>query len=159
MIYLSVQERDFDVGREYQELVQASAHAGAIVFFVGLVRDFYPQLSPAKDNAEKIDYIELTHYPGMTESLCEIIMHKAQQRFGISAARVIHRVGRLKAGEQIVFVAVSGEHRKAAFDAAQFIMDYLKTQATLWKREVGSRGAKWVAMKESDNEATERWEN
>ena len=143
---------DFDVGEQYRAVAQAAPQAGAIVFFVGLVRDLYSPTEKAQ-----VDFIELEHYAGMTETLCTAIIDEAWQRFGFDSARIVHRVGKLEAGDQIVFVAVASRHRSSAFDAAQFIMDYLKTRATFWKKEVGDHGERWLGIKESDKKASERW--
>lgn len=148
-----VGEADFDVATEYAKLSEASAHAGALVFFVGLVRDLYP----SEIVGEAVTHLELEHYPGMTEALCEQILYEANQRFPFDGATVMHRVGKLSVGEQIVLVAISSRHRENAFQAAQFVMDYLKTRATFWKKEVGSKGAEWLGVKEKDRQAAGRW--
>jgi len=148
-----VGEDDFDVNAEYQRVCQAAPHAGAVVFFVGLVRDLYAD----QTGDESVDYLELQHYPGMTETLCHDIIQQAHQRFPFDCAHVLHRVGKLHSGEQIVMVAVASRHRENAFQAAQFIMDYLKTRATLWKKEVGSQGAEWLGVKDKDKAAEKRW--
>ncbi len=153
MIAIDIREHDFNIGDEYAELCSQAPRAGAVVFFVGLVRDLY-----VDESDDRVDHIELSHYAGMTETLCESICQQANERFPYDAARVVHRVGKLAAGAQIVFVAVASRHRENAFQAAQYIMDYLKTNATLWKKEVGSRGENWVGMKENDQQATLRWE-
>jgi len=142
---------DFDVGVEYARLCADSPKSGAVVFFVGLVRDFY------SESEGSIEYLELEHYPGMTESLCQEIIEEARSRFQIDATRVIHRVGKIAANEQIVMVAVASRHRDDAFQAAQFIMDFLKTRATFWKKEVGSQGEQWLGLKDQDREASKRW--
>lgn len=147
---------DFDVGLEYSRLCAASPHSGAVVFFVGLVRDLYNVNDP-KTTENAIEYLELEHYPGMTESLCQEIIDEAASRYPFDKARVIHRVGKLYANQQIVMVAVASRHRENAFQAAQFIMDYLKTRATFWKKEVGARGENWLGLKDKDIDATERW--
>lgn len=147
---------DFDVGLEYANVCDNSQHAGAVVFFVGLVRDFYNPNASGQPNNE-IHYLELEHYPGMTESLCQEIIDDAAVRYPFDYARIIHRVGKLTANEQIVMVAVSSRHRENAFQAAQFIMDYLKTRATFWKKEVGDKGQQWLGMKEKDINAVKRW--
>ena len=157
-----IQNQDFDVGLEYQRLCDANPKAGAVVFFVGLVRDFYSepeQASEDSDSSPNIDYLELEHYAGMTESLCQETITQAIARFGVADARVIHRVGKLSARAQIVFVAVAGQHRSEAFQAAEFIMDYLKSTATIWKKEVGSDGAHWLGMKDKDAQAAKRWKS
>ena len=156
-------EANFDVAQEYEALRKYAPKAGAIVFFVGLVRDLYGdknEESPNKnvsEKAERVDYIELTHYAGMTELLCQKIIEEADELFSPDAIRVVHRVGKLYSGEQIVMVAVASSHREQAFKACQFVMDYLKTRATLWKKEVGERGEKWVSLKEKDQAAANRW--
>lgn len=153
MIRVEIQQADFDVAEEYAALCAAAPKAGAIVTFVGLVRDFYDD----PDSADSIDHIELTHYAGMTEALCQQIVDEAHDQYQFDAATVIHRVGKLSAGEQIVLVAIASRHRDKGFAAAQFIMDYLKTRATLWKKEIGSRGTQWIGLKDKDAQAAERW--
>ena len=147
-----IQQGDFDVGLEYQHLCDAAGNAGAVVFFVGLVRELYEILSD-----DRVDYIQLEHYPGMTESLIQAIVDEARDKFPFEAATVIHRVGKVYANQQIVMVAISSRHRDNAFKAAQFIMDYLKTRAPLWKKEVGSKGEQWLGTKQSDHEAARLW--
>ncbi len=149
-----VGEADFSVADEYRATCDLAPHAGAVVFFVGLVRDFYAD----KAADESVDYIELQHYPGMTESLCSEIVDQAHQRYPFEYARVLHRVGKLYAGDQIVMVAVAAQHRENAFQAAQFIMDFLKNRATFWKKEVGSRGQQWLGVKDKDKKALKRWQ-
>ncbi len=146
-------KQDFDVGEEYAKVCALAPKAGAVVFFVGLVRDLYDPENPS----ETIDFLELEHYPGMTESLCYDIIEQAESRFPFDVARVIHRVGKIHASEQIVMVAVASRHRDNAFQAAQFIMDYLKTRATFWKKEVGTKGEQWLGRKDRDVDATSRW--
>lgn len=140
------------MGEQYQAMLQVAPHAGAIVFFVGLVRDFYTPSEPSK-----VSHIELEHYAGMTEALCQDIIDRAQRRFAFDTARIVHRIGKLSAGEQIVFVAVASRNRDSAFQAAQFIMDFLKTRATFWKKEVGDNGQQWLGVKDSDEKASKRW--
>lgn len=151
---VEIVDADFDVGIEYQALCQSAPKAGAVVLFVGLVRDLYDD----EDDADKIEYLELTHYAGMTETLCQQIVEQARQQYPFDAIRLIHRVGRLYANEQIVMVAVASRHRDNAFQASRYIMDYLKTQATLWKKEVGSRGEHWIGMKQKDRDAVKHWQ-
>jgi molybdopterin synthase catalytic subunit len=148
-----IQSDDFDVAAEYSQLCEVAPRAGAIVFFVGLVRDLYDDIRVD----QRIDYIELSHYAGMTETLCLQIVEEARVKYSFDAARVVHRVGKLYAGDQIVMVAIASRHRQAAFSAAQYIMDYLKTRATLWKKEVGSRGETWIGLKASDEAAVQKW--
>lgn len=146
---------NFDVGTEYQLLCDAAPRSGAVVLFVGLVRDLYEEAS----EDQTIEYLELEHYPGMTEKLCQDIVDEARLRYPFDKAKVIHRVGKIYAAEQIVMVAVASRHRDNAFQAAQFIMDYLKTRATLWKKEVGAKGQQWLGVKDKDVAAAERWES
>ncbi len=148
-----VGESDFDVAKEYQALCNAAPHAGAVVFFVGLVRDFYSD----QNEEQRVNRIELQHYAGMTERLCVEIIQQAHERFTLDGARVLHRVGKLSAGDQIVMVAVASRHRESAYQASQFIMDYLKTRATFWKREIGTRGSQWLGVKAQDQQAAQRW--
>ena len=156
-----IQTVDFDVAGEYAALCQLAPKSGAVVFFVGLVRDLYGDTvankSTDSEPDDAIDYLELTHYQGMTEKLCQQIVDEARTRYPFDAARVIHRVGKLYSGDQIVMVAIASRHRDAAFNAAQFIMDYLKTRATLWKKEVGTRGEQWIGIKDKDASAANKW--
>lgn len=148
---------NFDVGVEYSRLCEACPQSGAVVFFIGLVRDLYDSSKLSSAN-KKIEYLELEHYPGMTEALCQEIVDEAATRYQFDKARVIHRVGKIHANEQIVMVAVASNHRESAFQAAQFIMDYLKTRATFWKKEVGDNGQQWLGRKDKDIAAAARWE-
>lgn len=152
-------EDDFDVAAEYAQLCKRAPRSGAVVFFVGLVRDLYEpaQQQESAQQHETVDYIDLQHYEGMTEALCGEIVEQARARYGFDAVRLIHRVGKIYAGEQIVMVAVASHHRQKAFAAVQFIMDYLKTRATLWKKEVGSRGELWIGLKDKDADAADCW--
>ena len=147
---VSVQEADFDVGAETATLTAGDARAGAVASFVGLVRDV--------NDGAGISEMTLEHYPGMTEKALEAIVAEAKARWDICAVRVIHRVGRLLPCDRIVFVAVSSAHRGEAFAACEFIMDYLKTKAPFWKREVTPDGARWVDARETDDSAAARWE-
>lgn len=164
MFDVRVTEQDFDVGQEYAKVRDASPQSGAIVFFVGLVRDFYSQqqmdsqeVLSCANTAEQIEYLELQHYAGMTETLCMQIIEQAKQRWALQSACIVHRVGKLKGAEQIVMVSVASAHRKNAFEAAQFMMDFLKTKATFWKKEVGTQGQNWVEQKQSDLAAAHHW--
>jgi len=154
MNHVVICEQDFDVGEEYAKICAQAPKAGAVVFFVGLVRDLYDLQNPN----EVVEFLELEHYPGMTESLCHEIIAKAAARFRFDSVRVVHRIGRIKSSEQIVMVAVASRHRDSAFQAAQFIMDYMKTRATFWKKEVGSKGEQWLGLKDKDKGATDRWQ-
>ncbi len=142
-------ESDFDVGTEYAQLCSDLPGAGALVSFVGRVRDLNESTSVAS--------LELQHYPGMTEKLIQQIIDQAKKSWDIDRVRVIHRVGTLCPTDQIVFVGVASAHRKEAFAAAEFIMDYLKTKATFWKRESDGHKAEWLDMKDSDIAASQRW--
>ena len=145
---ISIQNEDFDTGAEIRAL-QGNGRVGAIVSFTGLVRD----LAGHGD----VTAIELEHYPAMTQKSLEAIVSQAKERWPLLATRVIHRIGYLAAGEQIVLVAVSSSHRQAAFDGAAFIMDYLKSQAPFWKKEYVDGVGHWVDAKESDGAALARW--
>jgi molybdopterin synthase catalytic subunit len=146
---LSIQTEDFDLATEYQSLRQLSSEVGAVVTFTGLVRDFEGQGS--------IDSLSLQHYPGMTEKLLQQIVDQANSRWQLLGTTVVHRVGKLLPSEQIVFVGVASQHRAAAFEAAQFIMDYLKTKATFWKKVDQKGQQQWVESKASDQAASQRW--
>ena len=146
-IVVQVQSENFCVGTQYQLLSQDS-RCGAVVTFTGLVREL---------SSGDLQQMTLEHYPGMTEQALHDIAAEAQQRWQLGAVRVIHRIGALTPNEQIVFVGVASAHRAAAFAAAQFVMDYLKTRAPFWKKEQSSQGEAWVAAKASDQDAAERW--
>ena len=145
-IHIRVSEADFDLGAEYAAL-QTSTGIGAIVAFTGLVRD-WPGGSA----------MTLEHYPGMTERALGQIAENAQARWPLTGITLIHRVGRLAPGEQIVLVLTASAHRKAAYEANEFIMDYLKTEAPFWKQETGAAGTHWVDAREADTAARQRWE-
>ena len=147
---VSVRHADFDLSAEVAALRSADAGVGAVAAFVGTVRDL--------GDGAAITGLELEHYPGMTEAAIESMIDAAQQRFDIRAARVVHRVGPLRLGEQIVLVAVTAAHRGQAFQACEFLMDYLKTQAPFWKKEHRPDGsAEWVDARVADDEALARW--
>ena len=142
-----ITEEDFDVAYEHQQL--KSSKAGAIVTFTGTVRDL-------QENYE-LRAMTLEHYSGMTEIEIEKIVVEAKMRWPLEKVIVIHRVGRLLPTENIVFVGCSSAHRAAAFDSANFIMDFLKTRAPFWKKEEGPNGAIWVDARDSDSLALDRW--
>lgn len=142
-----IQEADFDLAETYRQLRDPGL--GACVLFVGLVRDF--------NDLGEVRGLELEHYPGMTESAISAMADEAGQRWPIERVQVVHRVGQLGPGDQIVLVAVAGTHRHAAFAACEFIMDYLKTAAPIWKKELGPDGGRWVDAKDSDRDARDRW--
>jgi len=148
---VSIQSADFDLSQEVAALRDGDGGVGAVVSFVGTVRDRNGG-GPADISA-----MELEHYPGMTESAIEAMIDAAMQRFDIRGARVMHRVGRLLPGEQIVLVAVTSAHRGQAFQACEFLMDYLKTQAPFWKKETTATGARWVDARVADDDALRRW--
>jgi molybdopterin synthase catalytic subunit len=147
---VSVRPEDFDLAAEVAALRAGDAGVGAVASFVGTVRDH--------GDGRAVSAMELEHYPGMTERAIEQMIDAAAARFDIRAARVVHRVGRLAPGEQIVLVAVTSAHRAEAFQACEFLMDYLKTQAPFWKKETGSDGqARWVDARSADDAALARW--
>lgn len=143
---VSVQSADFDVGSETAALAAGRHDVGAVANFVGLVR-----------GGDGLVSMTLEHYPAMTRKSLEEIVAQAESRWSLLDVRVIHRVGRLLPGEQIVFVGVASSHRGDAFAACEFIMDYLKTRAPFWKKEETADGARWVDARESDTEAASRW--
>jgi molybdopterin synthase catalytic subunit len=144
-----VQTADFDLGAEVAALRAEDGGVGAIASFVGTVRD--------RSDGQGVSRMELEHYPGMTEAAIEAMIDEALRRFDLRAARVVHRVGELAVGEQIVLVAVTSAHRAAAFQGCEFLMDYLKTQAPFWKKETTPEGARWVDAREADDAALARW--
>lgn len=143
-----VGQDNFQVSDEYQWLAECDDD-GAVVTFTGKVRN--------QNLGDKVSGLILEHYPGMTEKALIDIVSTARSRWSLQRVTIIHRVGELYAGEQIVFVGVSTAHRHEAFEAAQFIMDYLKTRAPFWKREATAAGERWVEAKESDEHAARRW--
>jgi molybdopterin synthase catalytic subunit len=155
---VSVQTADFDVGAEIAALTAGSAEAGAVASFVGLVRaDKVADEKVGAGATAPVHAMTLEHYPGMTEKALEEIVVQARGRWSLLGVRVIHRVGRLRPGERIVFAAVASSHRHDAFAACEFIMDYLKTQAPFWKNEETPSGGRWVDARESDDAALSRW--
>lgn len=146
---LAIQTQDFDVSQELTLLRQGDARVGAVCSFVGTVRE--------RNEGSAVSSMELEHYPGMTEKAIEAMLAQAQQRFDIYAARIIHRVGLLQPQDQIVLVAVTSAHRGMSFQACEFLMDYLKTQAPFWKKEVTPAGSRWVDARVSDDQALARW--
>jgi molybdopterin synthase catalytic subunit len=146
---VSIQTQDFDVSHELAALRKGDARVGAVCSFLGTVREL--------NDGSSVASMELEHYPGMTEKSISAMMEEAKKRFDIFAARVIHRVGLLHPEDQIVFVAVTSAHRGESFKACEFLMDYLKTQAPFWKKEVTPEGARWVDARLSDDQALARW--
>ena len=147
---VSVQTGDFDIAAEIDALTRQDRNIGAVVSFTGLVREMTGQGA--------ISTMELEHYPGMTERALAEIVAAAQARWPLQGVRIIHRHGPLAPGDRIVLVLTASHHRQAAFEAAEFLMDYLKTRAPFWKKEDGPVGAKWVDARESDDDAMDRWQ-
>ncbi|WP_221793613.1 molybdopterin synthase catalytic subunit MoaE [Oceanobacter mangrovi] len=151
-----VQSDDFDVASEYQQLCTNNPDDGAVVFFVGRVRDL--------NDGDQVQQLELQHYPGMTEKALGSIVADARQRWQLGRVRLIHRVGPMNVEDQIVFVGVSSPHRGNAFDAAAFIMDFLKSRAPFWKKERildgqgQTQSERWVEARDSDQQALQRWQ-
>lgn len=148
---IRVQTEDFDLNAELLQLRAADPKIGAIVSFVGTVRDV--------NDGAGVAEMELEHYPGMTEKALQEIVDQALARWPLFDALVIHRVGPLQPLEQIVLVAVTAAHRGDAFAACEFIIDYLKTQAPFWKKEQTPHGARWVDARSSDDVARDKWEH
>lgn len=145
-----VQDEDFDVSVLQAQLLLGKAAEGAVATFTGYVR--------SRNENRNVHCLELEHYPGMTERSVLTILEECGQRWPVLSAGVVHRVGKLKPGDQIVWVGVSSSHREASFAACEFIMDYLKTRAPFWKKELGPEGGHWVDARTSDNERAERWQ-
>jgi len=146
---VSVQREDFDISVEMARLSAADPEIGAVVSFTGLVRQM--------TNDGPIGAMELEHYPGMTERALQEIAAEAQARWPLQGVRVIHRYGRLEPGDRIVLVLTASRHRQAAFEAAEFLMDYLKTRAPFWKKEDHASGARWLDARDADDSAAARW--
>ena len=144
-----IQTEDFDVGAEVNAMRLSNPNIGAVVSFVGQVRDLY--------DGDNVASMTLDHYPGMTEKSLESIVEQAKNRWAIEDALVVHRVGELKPLDQIVLVLVASAHRKDAFAACEFMMDYLKTEAPFWKKEQTPSGERWVEARDSDDQAKSRW--
>ncbi|MEM9369646.1 MAG: molybdenum cofactor biosynthesis protein MoaE [Pseudomonadota bacterium] len=144
---VSVQDADFDITAETRLLTGGNTGVGAVVSFMGIVRG----------SSDSIRQMDLEHYPGMTERSLNAILFEARDRWSLEGARVVHRVGTLLPGDQIVLVLTASRNRQSAFEAAEFIMDYLKTRAAFWKREHTAAGARWVDARETDNTAADRW--
>ncbi|MES2356213.1 MAG: molybdenum cofactor biosynthesis protein MoaE [Pseudomonadota bacterium] len=144
-----IQREDFDIGVETRAIRDGNPNVGAIASFVGLVRDM--------NNGASVVEMTLEHYPGMAENALEEITSQAKARWNVIDTLVIHRYGTLRPMDQIVLVIVAGSHRADAFNACQFIMDYLKTNAPFWKKESSAEGSYWVGARESDAIAAERW--
>jgi molybdopterin synthase catalytic subunit len=146
---ITIQTADFDLSAEIAALRAGDPAVGAVAAFVGTVRD--------RSDGQGVSAMELEHYPGMTEQAIQAMIDDAMVRFDIFGVRVIHRVGTLQPQDQIVLVAVTSAHRAQAFQACEFLMDYLKTQAPFWKKEHTPEGARWVDARISDDDALARW--
>lgn len=147
---IRIQTAAFDPGEELNALHAAQAGIGAVVGFVGYVRDY--------NEGREVSDLFLEHYPGMTEKALQKIANEAHQRWPLLRLEILHRIGLLSAGEPIVFVGVASAHRQAAFDGCNFVMDYLKTRAPFWKKETASDGARWVESRDTDQIAAQRWD-
>ena len=143
-----VQTEDFDLTSEVELIKSTNSSIGAVVSFIGTVRDL---------TSESLISLTLEHYPGMTEKSLRSIADKARKKWEIESVTIIHRVGTLGIGDQIVLVITSSKHRQAAFDSCNYIMDFLKTDAPFWKKEVSDKDEKWVGTRESDEEQKKRW--
>ncbi len=143
-----VQTEDFDLASEVELIKSTNSCIGAVVSFIGTVRDL---------TSESLVSLTLEHYPGMTEKSLRSIAKKARKKWEIESVTIIHRVGTLGIGDQIVLVITSSKHRQAAFDSCNYIMDFLKTDAPFWKKEVSDKEEKWVGKRESDEEQKKRW--
>lgn len=152
VLRVRIQHEDFDVTDEIAALRARDKRVGAVCSFVGTVRGGYEG-----NNGPPVLSMELEHYPGMTEKSIEAMIDEAHRRFNIYGARVVHRVGLLQPGDQIVLVAVTSAHRGESFQACEFLMDYLKTQAPFWKKEKTPQGEQWVDARVSDDAALKRW--
>ena len=148
-VSVSVQTADFDIAAEMEALTGENRDIGAVVSFTGLVREMVGEGA--------ITAMELEHYPGMTERALEGIADEARRRWPLQGVRVIHRHGPLAPGDRIVLVLTASRHRQAAFEAAAFLMDYLKTRAPFWKKETGAGGERWVDARDADDTAAQRW--
>ncbi|MCT8988197.1 molybdopterin synthase catalytic subunit MoaE [Shewanella phaeophyticola] len=144
-----VQTQDFSVADEYALLANDNQD-GAVVNFIGKVRDF--------NDGSAVTDLTLEHYPGMTESVLDQICQQARERWPLNKVTIIHRVGTMALGEQIVFIGVTSAHRKAAFAACEFLIDFLKTKAPFWKLEANDAGSKWVEARDSDEQAAKMWQ-
>ena len=143
-----VQTEDFDLTSEVELIKSTNSSIGAVVSFIGAVRDL---------TSESLISLTLEHYPGMTEKSLRSIADNARKKWEIESVTIIHRVGTLVVGDQIVLVITSSKHRQAAFDSCNYIMDFLKTDAPFWKKEVSDKEEKWVGKRESDEEQKKRW--
>ena len=146
-----VQTETFDAAKEVEQLRAGNPAIGAVVTFLGLMRDI--------NEGDRVSCMTLEHYPGMTEKSLQAIVDEAKQRWELQAVRVVHRVGPLYPEDPIVFVAVASPHRGEAFRGCEFIIDYLKTRAPFWKKEITDKGERWVDARHTDSEAEDRWKH
>ena len=146
---IRIQEADFDIAQEIAALTRGRTDIGAVVSFSGICR--------GSENGEPIAALTLEHYPGMAEEEIKRHADEAMSRWPVTGLTVIHRVGRIAPSENIVLVLAASQHRQAAFHAAEFLMDYLKTNAPFWKREESARGSSWIEARDHDDAATARW--
>ena len=146
-IKVRIQHEDFDAAAEVAALTKGRLDVGAVVTFTGLCRD----------EGAKLTALELEHYPGMTEKSLLHIAEQAAQRWSLQAARIVHRVGKMYPGDQIVMVLTASAHRGDAYEANQFMMDYLKTEAPFWKKEWTPEGPRWIEARDSDDHAASKW--
>ncbi len=153
MIHIAVQTADIDLNAEYAALRSVSAQVGGIATFLGVMRD----INAVGAHTAQVHSMTLEHYPVMTQTCLQAIAEQAQARFQLQAVRVVHRVGTFAAQDAIVWVGVAATHRQAAFDGCAYVMDYLKTQAPFWKKEVTPDGERWVDARDSDTAAAQRW--
>ena len=145
-----VQTEDFDLTKEVELIKSTNSNLGAVVSFIGTVRDL---------EVESLVSLTLEHYPGMTEKSLSTIADKARKKWELESITIIHRVGTLSVGDQIVLVITSSKHRQEAFDSCNFIMDYLKTDAPFWKKEISDKQEKWVGKRDHDEKQKKRWKN
>ncbi len=153
---ITVQEEDFDIGAEIKVMTRGRTEIGGVATFTGLVRDFIA--GNEKNVTTRIRAMTLEHYPAMTERMLTQIEEEANRRWDLDAVRIIHRIGMLKPGDNIVFVACAAAHREDALQACSFLIDWLKTKAPFWKKEDTAQGEKWVKAKASDDALAARWE-
>jgi molybdopterin synthase catalytic subunit len=146
---IRIQESDFDVGQEIAKLTAGRVDVGAVVSFIGICR--------GSENGEPIAALTLEHYPGMAESEIRRHADEAMSRWPLTGLTAVHRVGRITPGENIVLVLAASQHRQAAFQAAEFLMDYLKANAPFWKREESRKGTSWIEARDHDDAAAARW--
>jgi len=146
---IRVQTESFDIATEQQAMYAGQPQVGALVSFVGLMRDI--------NEGDQVSRMTLEHYPGMTEKALHAIAEEAAQRWRVQSIRIVHRVGTLRPQDPIVLVAVTSSHRGEAFRACEFLIDYLKTRAPFWKKETTEAGERWVESRASDDKAADRW--